>query len=466
MMEPRIQYAKTSDGVSIAYYAIGEGEPVLVSPPLGPSHLALERRFEPLDTWYRHISAHRTLIRWDPRGLGMSDRKVEDISDEAHDRDIEAVLAGLGLERVDVAASGSWAPFALSYAAHHPKAVRNLVVINTLLRWIDQFPGRPGKAVLSLAEQDWGLFTETAAHSRFGWSRGRAHEFAQFIRESQLQEDFLRLLPWYETWDVSPNLPSIRAETLVIYDGAVEFWGKRWAKAAREIASSVPKASVLEVRVGREDWMVSRDTQRAIDEFLGIMPDAEIRQDERVPSGTAIILFADIADSTALTERLGDAAFREKARELDEALRRAITSNGGTAIDGKLLGDGVLATFGAAREAIACAQEIHRLAAGAGDGGLDPQPSTLDPLSLHVGIHAGDVIRQADNVYGGAVNIAARVANEAAAGETLVSATVRELARTSAGVSFEDRGERELKGVSEPVRVFAVVRDRGSVSPP
>jgi class 3 adenylate cyclase len=78
-------------------------------------------------------------------------------------------------------------------------------------------------------------------------------------------------------------------------------------------------------------------------------------------------------------------------------------------------------------------------------------------LLLHIGIHAGDVIREANNVYGGAVNIAARVAGEAAAGETLVSGTVRELARTSAGVSFEDRGERELKGVGDSVRVWAVV---------
>src|SRR3970040_686299 len=71
--------------------------------------------------------------------------------------------------------------------------------------------------------------------------------------------------------------------------------------------------------------------------------------------GTVIILFADIADSTALTERLGDAAFRERARELDGALRQEITANGGTAIEGKLLGDGVLATFGSARLAIEAA---------------------------------------------------------------------------------------------------------------
>ena len=59
-------------------------------------------------------------------------------------------------------------------------------------------------------------------------------------------------------------------------------------------------------------------------------------------------------------------------------------------------------------------------------------------------------------MFGGAVNIAARISSESEAGEVLVSQTVRDLARTSAGVSFEDRGKRELKGVGEPVRVFAV----------
>jgi class 3 adenylate cyclase len=179
-----------------------------------------------------------------------------------------------------------------------------------------------------------------------------------------------------------------------------------------------------------------------VGQFLGLL-DVVAAPQQTEAAGTAVILFADIAGSTALTERLGDAAFRERARELDGALREAIASNGGTPIEGKLLGDGVLAVFGAAREAIACAHACHAAADGAG-------------LALHVGIHAGDVIRESNNVYGGAVNIAARVAAEAAAGETLVSGTVRDLARTSAGVSFEDRGERALKGIEDPVRLYEV----------
>jgi adenylate cyclase len=180
-----------------------------------------------------------------------------------------------------------------------------------------------------------------------------------------------------------------------------------------------------------------------IDDFLGIVSQPSIAKEAEVPSGTAIILFADIADSTALTERLGDAAFRAKSRELDSALRNIIREHSGSAIEGKTLGDGVLAVFQSARQAITCAATCHSAAAELS-------------LELHVGVHAGDVIRESDNVFGGAVNIAARVASASAAGETLVSQTVRDLARTSAGVSFQDRGEQALKGIDDPVRLFAV----------
>ncbi len=66
------------------------------------------------------------------------------------------------------------------------------------------------------------------------------------------------------------------------------------------------------------------------------------------------------------------------------------------------------------------------------------------------------MIREDNNVYGGAVNVAARISSLSAPGDVLVSETVRSLARTSAGVTFEDRGEQSLKGVGEPVRVWAV----------
>ena len=148
---------------------------------------------------------------------------------------------------------------------------------------------------------------------------------------------------------------------------------------------------------------------------------------------------------------MGDTAFRAKARALDVELRRIIAEVGGTTIDAKTLGDGVLATFPAASQAIDAA--LRCSTAGA-DGGLP----------LHLGLHAGDVTREVDadgrnNVFGGAVNLASRISGLSAPGQVLVSRTVADIARTSAGVVFEDRGEHALKGVAEPQRVYAVRKD-------
>jgi class 3 adenylate cyclase len=180
-------------------------------------------------------------------------------------------------------------------------------------------------------------------------------------------------------------------------------------------------------------------------DFLGgsLAPERRPRVPPESSPGTAVILFADIADSTALTERLGDAAFRAKARDLDAGLRSVIRDHAGTPIEGKLLGDGVLAVFTSARQAIQAALACGEAGASAG-------------MPLHLGLHAGDVIREDNNAYGGAVNIASRISGLSALGEELVSETVRSLARTSAGVRFEDRGERALRGVGEKVRVWAV----------
>jgi class 3 adenylate cyclase len=211
------------------------------------------------------------------------------------------------------------------------------------------------------------------------------------------------------------------------------------------LASGIPNAQLL--HLAPEAPFANEQGTRAVEEFLSDDQEPLETVKADIPHGTAVILFADIVESTALTERLGDAAFREKARDLDGALRTIIRENGGTPVEGKLLGDGVLAVFISARQAIEAALKCG---AAGDDGGLP----------LHLGLHAGDVIEEDGNVFGGAVNIAARIAGESAAGELLVSATVRDLARTSAGVTFEDRGERSLKGVGEPVRVWAVVAQR------
>jgi class 3 adenylate cyclase len=279
------------------------------------------------------------------------------------------------------------------------------------------------------AENDWEFVTLTFANAYTGY-RGseRARRMAEAFRTGITAKSYMAFRDAIERIDVRHLLPQISLPTIVIHDRTSG--PDRVDILTRRLAPLIPNARFVE----------TDDVAKVTDEFLR---EGKAAPAPDLPSGTAIILFADIVDSTALTERLGDDAFREKARGLDEAMRSAIRDNGGTAVEGKTLGDGVLAAFTSAKQAIACAQACHEAANAAG-------------LSLHAGIHAGDVIREADNVYGGAVNIAARIAAASAAGETLVSETVRSLARTSAGVRFEDRGEQALKGIGETVRVWAV----------
>ena len=233
---------------------------------------------------------------------------------------------------------------------------------------------------------------------------------------------------------MSDLLPQVGIPTLVVLDRS----GFVAEDLSRDVAARIPGAC----------FVATDDYPQELHSFVRneVLPasDPAASPSSTAQTGTAVILFADIADSTALTERLGDEAFRAKARELDGALRGVIREHAGTPIEGKLLGDGVLAVFTSARQAI-------EAALACGEAGNDAA------LPLHLGLHAGDVIREDNNVYGGAVNIASRISGLSAPGEVLVSDIVRGLARTSAGATFEDRGEQPLKGVGEPVRVWAVL---------
>ena len=447
-MEPRIQYAKASDGVDIAYAVLGSG-PVIVFPSniWGSIHLYKNEIVDHLKMFDRLVSLGWSIVTYDGRGCGSSDRNVEDYTIEAKLRDLEAVIARAAPERFAMCGTGHGGPAAIAYTVQQPRRVTQLILANTFAQgqeWEETVPAmRASKDMMALAKDDWDFFTLTLASGITAHQDADlARKFADAFRLGMTAEDYVAFRAAVKDIDLREMLPQIAAPTLVVHDRS--FAATKVGDVVQRLARLIPHARFVE----------TGDLATVADEFLqegGLVPTplppsaipAETRPDASAPSGTAVILFADIVDSTALTERLGDDAFRKRARGLDEAMRAAISDNGGTAVEGKTLGDGVLAVFTSAKQAIACAQACHDAASAAG-------------LALHAGIHAGDVIREADNVYGGAVNIAARVAAASAAGETLVSGTVRELARTSAGVVFEDRGEQALKGIEDPVRVWAV----------
>jgi len=433
-MEPRIQYTQTATAVSIAYAAAGKGRTLILVPSPPVTHV--QRQPEVYQRLWEGLTERFHFVWYDSRGSGLSDRDAVDFSIEAMMRDLEAVAESAGGGQFALLAVFDGVPIAITYAATRPERVSHLILADGWMVQSDYYLNPAHHADAGLREQDWVLYTETVARVFMGFDDPVfAAAFGEYMRACVEPEALRAYFSSYEDYDVARLAGRLTTPTLVLHNRRNRYLPVR---VGQRLAASIRGARFFEI-----DDLTYQDVPRLVGDFISETEGERHAELAEAPSGTAIILFADIADSTALTERLGDAAFRGKARELDAALRAVIRESGGTPIEGKLLGDGVLAVFTSARQAI-------EAALGCGKAGDDVG------LGLHLGLHAGDVIREESNVYGGAVNIAARISALSTPGEVLVSDTVRSLARTSAGVRFEDRGERELKGVSEPVRLYQV----------
>src|SRR3972149_7780816 len=120
-MEPRIQYAQTADGVSIAYWTLGEGMPIVSMPNAPMSHVQLEWHVPARRRWLERQGQNRMLVRYDCRGSGLSERRVSDYSLDALMLDLEAVVDRLGLGKFALIGWLNTGPVAISYAVRHPE---------------------------------------------------------------------------------------------------------------------------------------------------------------------------------------------------------------------------------------------------------------------------------------------------------------------------------------------------------
>ncbi len=164
------------------------------------------------------------------------------------------------------------------------------------------------------------------------------------------------------------------------------------------------------------------------------------------PSGPLTILFTDVEGSTALTQRLGDARARELLREHERMVREALKAHGGSEV--KTMGDGFMASFSSATKALECAIAMQRAFA-------EHNESAEEPIKVRVGLNAGEPIAEDDDLFGTAVNLAARICGHAEAGQILAPIVVRELA-AGKQFMFADLGETELRGFEDPVRLYEV----------
>jgi class 3 adenylate cyclase/pimeloyl-ACP methyl ester carboxylesterase len=435
-MEPVVRFCTSADGARIAYATYGSGPPLLF---VNTYVLSVDAQFRwpEARAFFDALAARTTLVIIERRGTGASARDVEDLSLDAEVRDVIAVADAAGLDACPVfgdAAGG--AAVGARFAAVQPDRVQRLLLwapsSNTSF-------GERGAVWQRAFREDWSYARRIWAGMIFPDGPVSLQRAAsQALKASLSQEMNSRRMEAHDQLDLKQLLPAVKQPALVLQRERGE--GREFAI---EVAGLLPNGELRFVPgFGPCAYPNHAAIVDATFNFIGVGEDSNVPA-QAAPSGTAIILFLDIAGSTELTTKLGDTVYREKERGLDASLRTAIRDAGGSPVDGKVLGDGVMATFASAKDAIDAAMRCQALGGDAG-------------LSLHAGIHAGDVIRERTNVHGGAVQVASRIADASAAGEVLVSDIVRGLARTSAGVSFEDRGERELKGVSEPVRVFAV----------
>ncbi|MET0628393.1 MAG: AAA family ATPase [Acidimicrobiia bacterium] len=233
--------------------------------------------------------------------------------------------------------------------------------------------------------------------------------------------------------------------------------GERIGAAPEVARARVDLATILSRRGDHRGARALVDRASETFERLAMVPDLERAEELTGGRGTraparddgstvesVFIFFSDVVDSTRHTEELGATRYRAVAREVEMLVRSAIVSQGGSVVTGINLGDGLIGLFPSPARAIAAAR---RCAADV--------PAT--GLHLHLAVHGGEVIVDGPRIFGGPVNLAARICDLTGPDEILVSESIRAAAADLHGVAFVDRGEHLLKGIERPQRTYAVV---------
>jgi class 3 adenylate cyclase len=247
---------------------------------------------------------------------------------------------------------------------------------------------------------------------------------------------------------VRPLLPQIKAPTVVVHvkgDKAIRF------DSGREIAGGIRGASLVSIEGDRhapDEASLAQINEAIRSFFAGDDAAAAPTAGPAQPHDASVtVMFTDVEGSTALTDRLGDESARAVLRTHERVTREALAAHGGSEI--KTMGDGFMASFSSATRALQCAIAIQQAFAAHNASGAG------DPIRVRIGLNAGEPITENGDLFGTAVNMAARVAAKANGGEILASNVVREL---TAGKEFlfSDRGDSALRGFEEAVRLYEV----------
>jgi class 3 adenylate cyclase/pimeloyl-ACP methyl ester carboxylesterase len=448
-MPRTVQYVTTEDGVGIAYWSLGDGVPIVVPPVLTTSHLEMEWQIPSRRAAYEALARGARVVRYDCRGMGMSQRDTIDFSMEAAQRDLGAIVDRLGFERFALLRLPSSGDVTFAYAANHPERVSHLIVWEGHSVQDDLDPVRRSQleAISPVIATDWELYVRIRARIIAGWDGSNAPIIESILRETHSADSCRAMNQALMGSNPGAYLSAIKAPTLVMYRGGI----RAREDNARLFASRIANSQLVVVR---EPSIGPYPNDAGVNEMLDfIAPDRHVSPDHYVDhdpdhehehGDLRVILFTDLEMHTAMMQRLGDERGRALLREHEIITREALASYGGEEV--KTMGDSFMASFGSATRALECAIAIEKAFA-------DRNASADEQLRVRVGLSAGEPIAEDDDLFGASVIMAARIADQAKGGEIILANVVRELA-AGKGFLFSDRGEIALRGFDDPVRLY------------
>ena len=217
-LTPRHSYARSSDGVSLAFSVAGEGTVLVFVPWVPFSNLRAEWENPQLRGIFTELASRLTLVHYDGRGTGHSQRDVTDLSLDAMVADLAAIVDRVGASKVCLLGQYNSCPHAIAYAARNPDRVLRMALFGGAGRGWSAMRAKQTQALLSLIEQDWDVFADTAAHQWMGWSAGDAgRAMADAIRGAVTPQIARATFQAASATDVTEDLHRVTAPTLVLH---------------------------------------------------------------------------------------------------------------------------------------------------------------------------------------------------------------------------------------------------------
>jgi class 3 adenylate cyclase len=420
-----VEYVAAGDGVSIAYQGVGQGPPVLLIPNNGFPLRLEEESIVIAGLLQKHQTSH-TQGSLESRGFGYLDSVAPDFSIDGWVQDAVAVAEALG-SPVPVYGRGFSGPVAIALVAQRPDLVSELVLVDTgawgqELVQMDRF-----RALSALLDVKFEFMVEYYVRVI-----SRIHDPAASaimdVFHDEVDPAVLRQ-GWdaVATHDARDYALTIVVPTLIVERSAVNY---ETSSLTRELSRLIAGARLIR----------ARDLDSAAEQIVAFLGSATT---EQAHGAFRTVMFTDLVSSTALTQRVGDDAAQQIVEAHDAAVRDALTAHNGVEV--KHTGDGIMAAFDSATDAARAAQQIVI--------GL-----TKKNVGVRIGLNAGEPIERDGDLFGTAVQTAARVGDAADDGQILATQVVRDLT-AGKGLTWSAAPAIDAKGIDEPVSVFTLDLD-------